>query len=1444
MRLALRPLIGLVVLTVGLLGSPTPYDAGDLNARSDAGASAADLAPALDGQAALRVAQIGGDRTVPLVAGWNLVGWTAGSTPAIDAIAPIADAVETLFVYDAAAQAFRAFSPDRPAFLNTIGDIGTGDGVWILANRSTNWEQPAVAGLRLVALLPGFNLEMWTGPDGTDPASAFAGLGSGLVTAFSWDESNQAFRSYAPDRAAFLNDMVVLNHGDGVWLELSTPATWLQPARGGTTAKASRHSTLDYVDHRPPIASLITVSEAESNGRVSVVGAPGSVMPNAAVLVASLSFVDQQFTTSAADGSFQISTQAAPGATITVRYDPFNRTGPEQELHQTNRWPGTLIPVPDGDSHVGGGARFTSTGFIQEPAGLIRWSVEGVLVDRTLLRGEDAKVSGTLTLYPAGPVNFSASLSPLLELSLQPLFNAQGEQVAPGTVFISHLLTPSGAPIERGPRPGIHLITEPLNLSVQGAVVRGTFEVDARIPDFAPDGTYRLSAALLIPFEISGLAHELEDQPSAVNHDPGATLGIVTVGSAMSPRLTPLLLADTPNQGQRGVIAEEDENRVGFANQIVTASDQFVIQPRDPGSGSPISYRLEPFLPILSLADRNLPDQPPIPFDLPGGTLSVVVKTPSGETDALGSHPILQTRTGHAATSAGLVVNNGGSNPGGILQLTTLSDDFAYQFLEYGLYEIQISGSVPDIWGTSYALNGSYEVWVAETLDLQAAALPGTPFVVGDQLPAAITLFPGVPARVEWNFALYPIDGSAVIHERASGTANRFGYFDGAGQSFALSTPGEYAVTIAASYTDHEGRLWMATRRWGSGVAGPGPAFLARGTRGIDSEESGRQAWFLRSGIDEPDAVGHISFPYFSGDVVWATDDDASQQRITIDDPSGEVRDLIVARRDQSDTEFGDRFDERIALGEIPLILSTSTGIDAATDPDAIDQWGYAYRAVQRPDVRVRETVAVDAASAPYWRFEDTYLLQYGAGAAGDLPNDLKWQFGAAVFKRPELGMGEVAVYGSLWVAIPNNDPLGSRVFPPFQGAASGPSGGPVLTLKGEEIDIFFMPATVAPGAVLEVGEQFVPAGQIGPPLPSRVSYRIVAPSGRIHTISGRANAIGYYADSTSAFVVDEPGLWTVELTVLHDGLTSAGPVEPPFPSGSILGAANGQYHFFVLPTDAPALDVGLPQFSIAEVFGGIEEISAPDLVRFTEDPKEVLAGKRSLVGSAFDDEPFHRLFGTPPGAFDFRSGDTYQVAFDYRVVPSPLGGGGKFILSLFSEEAWRQDVHQPVLEIDESSGSAGRGIYITTLRDFSDYALALELFGQGSIVIDNFSLVDLTTGEVLINDDLESDVVFQVKVPDGWRDVSADYVIAMPGFVLERGSATPDNGSVAISYDPVALHDDFPNIDLTARHDHVPGLADEIFVSVLISGIDQSGQPVYAAKHLTLVGEDIYNLN
>ena len=178
---------------------------------------------------------------------------------------------------------------------------------------------------------------------------------------------------------------------------------------------------------------------------------------------------------------------------------------------------------------------------------------------------------------------------------------------------------------------------------------------------------------------------------------------------------------------------------------------------------------------------------------------------------------------------------------------------------------------------------------------------------------------------------------------------------------------------------------------------------------------------------------------------------------------------------------------------------------------------------------------------------------------------------------------------------------------------------------------------------------------------------------------------------------MDEPGIWTVQVDVLHDGDTSAGPVEPPFPTGGVLGSDDGSYRFFVVDPAAPTLDAGLDPFNIAE-----------------------------LGLSDFEVDPIH----------------------------------------------------------------------------------------------------------------------FFLAVPAGWTNVEADYVIRMPGFILETGQATPANGKVEVVYDPIRLSADFPNIDLRRRQNLDAGLADEVMVTVSLSGRDASGAPVQAATLLTLVGEDIYDLN
>ncbi len=1093
--------------------------------------------------------------------------------------------------------------------------------------------------------------------------------------------------------------------------EVTSPATTNRPDAGTGSASPGpvppafqtvtvdeRLSVMDIVDRPPPIASLITVENPAPDGMTSVSGAPGAVPPRAVVLVASLAYSAPAFVRADQDGSFDAEIPTAPGDTIQIRYrvDPVFDPRVPDTLQGLTNWPGTLVRVPQSQPR----SDFAGAYFRNVEGGVVRGFVSGTVSETVLAIGGATRVAGDVSFrIPTGAATPPPADSLGARLMLSPLFDTDGNQVGAGTDFISHLLTPTGLPIERSIRGGRG--AGPLQVTPLvrvGDLLTGSFDGTVTVPARLPDGTYLLFVGFELNAEFSSLAVDTPTSAAALiqPRDGTVPVALVTVGKPAPPRLALMLLTDNPSQGQRGTVAREDAGRIALANRIATSGERLVIPPSDLGSGDFIEYRLEPFLPFVSLANRTLPEEPAIPFDLPGGSLTVTVTTPSGNSEELGTNPIQQARTGQSSSSGGIPHDDGGGNPGSVYQLTTLSDEFVYEFREYGRYEIRLSGSVPDVWGNSYSLDSVFDVWVAQTLDLEASSLPSTPFEVGDRLPASLTVFPGVPATIEWDVSVYPIDGSDPVTRTITGTANRFGYF-GVADAFSFDVDGEYLSTIHASYTDTEGTLWMATRTWGSGIATPDGALIAHGRRGIDAGPvEDRAAWFTRSstGIRSPGGT-HISFPYNSGDILWQTEEDSAQPRISVEDTVGAIEALIQDRFDQ--TNFEDDPTQRVALNALPLVISTSTGLDPTIDPNGIDQWGYAYRAVERPGIRVRETIGTDFTDSPYWRFAERYLLQQGMGSLGELPNDLKWQFGAAIFKRPDKDIGEVAIYASQWVEVADSDPRGSRVFPPFQGAGGGPSGGPILTLKGEEIDLFILPTTIHPGAVLELGDRFVFAGQIGPPLASKVTYSVTSPSGASFGGAGQANAIGYYADPGGAFSVDEPGIWTVQVDVLHDGDTSAGPVEPPFPTGGVLGSNDGSYRFFVVDPTAPSLDAGLETFSIA------------DLV---------------------------------------------------------LDGG----------------VVDPI----------------------------------------NFSF----------------------EIPAGWTNVEAAYVIRMPGFILETGQYVPADGKAGVVYDPVRLSADFPNIDLRDRQDLIEGLADEVMITVYLAGRDASGSPVYAAKLLTLVGEDIYNLN
>src|SRR5262249_6789200 len=69
---------------------------------------------------------------------------------------------------------------------------------------------------------------------------------------------------------------------------------------------------------------------------------------------------------------------------------------------------------------------------------------------------------------------------------------------------------------------------------------------------------------------------------------------------------------------------------------------------------------------------------------------------------------------------------------------------------------------------------------------------------------------------------------------------------------------------------------------------------------------------------------------------------------------------------------------------------------------------------------------------------------------------------------------------------------------------------------------------------------------------------------------------VGYYYQPAHDFTVDEPGVWTVDLRVDFDGVTSAGQVTAPFPTGDVLGTADGRFYVYVVPRGSAPLVVPL----------------------------------------------------------------------------------------------------------------------------------------------------------------------------------------------------------------------------------------------------------------------------
>jgi hypothetical protein len=448
---------------------------------------------------------------------------------------------------------------------------------------------------------------------------------------------------------------------------------------------------------------------------------------------------------------------------------------------------------------------------------------------------------------------------------------------------------------------------------------------------------------------------------------------------------------------------------------------------------------------------------------------------------------------------------------------------------------------------------------------------------------------------VEITVSHYPqSDPDQLVERTFKGTANRFGYFNPvASGSMTFTEPGEYRFDVVASYRDGDGGLWMGAETWASVVETPNDTLVAHGLR-VRGRNGERKQWL----INESDNIGggHLPFPYHRGDIVWSLDTEfdpdfvAMFPGLSVQDTQGDFINLLKPRQQARYDWHHQQWDENAASGEILLFSSTPNYLPAVFKPVAPDtHWGYFYSGAARPGVRIRDMVSEDENQESYWRFDDTYNYQLGVGLNGDLPNDFKFQFGGTVYRAPDMDYYHYGAYGSLWVLLPNDDPVGIRLMPPFQGNGGGPSGGPIMTLKGKEIDLFFHPTGIRPGSILEVGDWASIAGQFGPTLGSHIEVLITPPAGEPFKISGQASKIGYFYDPTQDFRIENPGVYKVKVSAWYTGRTSAGQVQQPYPAGDVLGSRSGEFYFYAVEPNSKPLEVDIPARSF--VHPGLEAV-------------------------------------------------------------------------------------------------------------------------------------------------------------------------------------------------------------------------------------------------------------
>ncbi|HET7711612.1 MAG TPA: hypothetical protein VFL80_06750, partial [Thermoanaerobaculia bacterium] len=921
-----------------------------------------------------------------------------------------------------------------------------------------------------------------------------------------------------------------------------------------------------------PVPRLDRISASDPAGafQTTLSGTAGAVPGAAWVIAIHVDTGHYNIGQAAADGSFSMTLFAAPGGTLEIKVDPagdalrrVNEGAPLLPTHYgeaASFW-GTTLQLPMSTSAEG--VSFSISG---PTSPLPVWYAEGTVRATDPRPGGSIRIDGTYRLLGSGPASPNARVS--IEAGWIALARADGSAAIDQAVFSSSVMTPTGLPIERSGSMFSGGVTRvPLSFTSQDASLVSSFNFTLPVPAAFPSGYYRPvilfrhSNIPVVAADTTKMTRQVSMRRSVQDGFAGF-LPVIRIGAPQPAQFESTLLLNSFHAGSRGVGSVESRGRFSLAPRIAMAPERLIVPRRDGRSGAALTYSLEPYVPSLAVADRSEPlTASRIPFRFPSGSLTVSVRAPNGTTRTIGPAPLRQALI-DPLTRLGKPLENGPSLSTS-LRLSTLDPAFNVAFESDGLHAITLDAVIEDIFGTVWRSRGTYEVEVADPLVIDPGLVPGTPFEVGDRLPVMVTLYPAIAADVEVRFRFESASGKKRDETHRFST-NRFGH--GAGPSIPLTEAGEYRIDIGATAVD-AGRRYAGRITWGNVVAPRDGAIIVQGKRGIDDLPEPRPQWFFRKQLNHPVNAGHTFFPFHANDVQWMTDEtqEAGITAVAFHDPQQLVAPAFLsayAKQPTVSTGNVEGMRTRIQNGEGPVLSLSSNAIDTHIDPSQTDYWSYGYRFVERPLVRIREAVVEEPGPFTYWRLGDFYALQPGNGANGDRTNDFKFQFSGLVIRGSAVATPQYAIYGSLHVIVDRDDPLGTRVTPPFQGNGGGPNGGPLFHLRGKEIDLFVHPTSIRAGTILERGERGSVAGNAAPTLPARIDVTLTSPSGLVTAITGTANKVGHFSAPQQSLIAGETGVWKARIRAAYEGRTSAGQLAAPYPTGDVLGSRDGEFWF------------------------------------------------------------------------------------------------------------------------------------------------------------------------------------------------------------------------------------------------------------------------------------------